>query len=400
MFKVIHSTSNWLQVTQNWLHTQVHHLPAARVEAHVVCRRQTNFDQFSVSHLHVLPGPWSWEHWWEKTAKISSLRRHSPLLVSTARRIGAQLVHSHFGPGGWRDAPSAQRLGTRQVVTFYGYDVRRLPQTEPVWYERYAELFAHVDRVLCEGPFMARSIVNDLGCPPHKIQVHHLGVDTKMIAYAPRQWTHGTPLRVLIAASFLEKKGIPDALRAIARLKEVVSLKITIIGDAHDKPDSQNEKLKILNSIEEGALGPFVRRLGYQPHAKLFEEAYRNHVFLSPSLSANDGDCEGGAPVAIIEMAATGMPIVSTRHCDIPMVIEPGRTGLLADERDVDGLVAHLNWLVQNPDGWRPMLDAARRHVEQEFDAGLQGTRLADIYAEVIDGETDIGDADRQRRRA
>jgi colanic acid/amylovoran biosynthesis glycosyltransferase len=52
----------------------------------------------------------------------------------------------------------------------------------------------------------------------------------------------------------------------------------------------------------------------------------------------------------------------------------------------VDGLVAHLEWLVHNPDGWRPMLDEARHHVEQEFDANLQGVRLADAYAKLIDG--------------
>jgi len=74
--------------------------------------------------------------------------------------------------------------------------------------------------------------------------------------------------------------------------------------------------------------------LGFQPHAILFEEAYKNHIFLSPSVTALDGDTEGGAPVTIIEMAATGMPIISTKHCDIPEVIKDGVTGFLANERD------------------------------------------------------------------
>jgi colanic acid/amylovoran biosynthesis glycosyltransferase len=79
-------------------------------------------------------------------------------------------------------------------------------------------------------------------------------------------------------------------------------------------------------------------------------------------------------------MAASGMAIVATRHCDIPRVVRDGVTGLLAEERDVDGLVAHLRRLVGRPDDWRPMLDAGRRHIEAEFDARRQGERLAELY--------------------
>ena len=64
----------------------------------------------------------------------------------------------------------------------------------------------------------------------------------------------------------------------------------------------------------------------------------KHDVFLAPSVTASNGDTEGGAPVAIIEMAASGMPIVSTRHCDIPSVVLDGVTGLLAAERDSEGL--------------------------------------------------------------
>ncbi len=52
----------------------------------------------------------------------------------------------------------------------------------------------------------------------------------------------------------------------------------------------------------------------------------RHHLFLSPSVTAPDGDSEGGAPVSIIEAAATGMPVVSTTHCDIPQAVDDGVT--------------------------------------------------------------------------
>jgi colanic acid/amylovoran biosynthesis glycosyltransferase len=381
--RVIHSCPIWLQQTQTWIYEQVRNLPTDRIEPHVVCRRSENLDQFKVPNLHVFPGRRSWRHWWERVPRTLELGLYSPFLVSTAKRLGARIVHSHFGNDGWSDLQSVRRTRARHVVTFYGYDVNQLPSVEPVWRERYSELFADVDRVLCEGPFMASAIAN-LGCPDEKIRVHHLGVAVDRIRFIPRNRAPGTPLRVLIAASFTEKKGIPDALGALAKLKDEISLEITIIGDARPNPAMQKEKQRILDTIESGGLASAVRLLGYQPHAKLFDEAYRHHIFLSPSRTASDGDTEGGAPVTIIEMAASGMPIVSTRHCDIPSVVQDGRTGLLAQERNTDELASHLRWLILHPDNWQAMVEAGRHHIEREYDARAQGDRLADIYEELI----------------
>ena len=101
---------------------------------------------------------------------------------------------------------------------------------------------------------------------------------------------------------------------------------------------------------------------------------------LSPSVLASDGDSEGGAPVTIIDMAASGMPVVSTRRCDIPQVLIDGESGLLADEADIGGLEDRLNWLLEHPDQWIHLINSARKRVETEFNAMTQGKRLASHY--------------------
>ena len=98
------------------------------------------------------------------------------------------------------------------------------------------------------------------------------------------------------------------------------------------------------------------------------------------SLTASDGDTEGGAPVTLVEMAATGMPIVSTVHCDIPSVIIHSRTGLLAEERDVNGLLQHLRWYVNHTELWDEMVRAGRQHVEAEYNVVKQADQLGGIY--------------------
>jgi colanic acid/amylovoran biosynthesis glycosyltransferase len=186
---------------------------------------------------------------------------------------------------------------------------------------------------------------------------------------------------VLIAATFTEKKGIPYALQALGRLQHEVDLEVTIVGGAREElAEGREQKKQILGVIEAEGLAARVRLLGFQPHARVVSEAYDHHLFLSPSVTAADGGTEGGAPVAIIEMAATGMLIVSSRHCDIPEVIADGRTGLLADERDVDELFGCLVHAIRHPDEWPAMLAAGRRHIEAEFNAQNQGLRLAALY--------------------
>jgi colanic acid/amylovoran biosynthesis glycosyltransferase len=220
-----------------------------------------------------------------------------------------------------------------------------------------------------------------LGCPSKKIQVLHLGVEVDQIVFRPRRWNGDEPFRVLIAASFREKKGIPYALEAIGQLQdEVNQIEITIIGDASKDRRSHPEKEKILDALKRYRLEARTRLLGYQPYPVLFEEAYRHHLFISPSVTAVDGDTEGGAPVTIIEMAATGMPIVSTTHCDIPAVVLHGKTGLLAPERDSPALYECLRWFVRHPERWQEMLEAGRKHVEDQYNVVSQVRKLRDIY--------------------
>jgi len=88
-------------------------------------------------------------------------------------------------------------------------------------------------------------------------------------------------------------------------------------------------------------------------------------------------------------MAATGMPIVSTRHCDIPSVVIDGETGFLAAERDVDGLVEHLRRLVNQPEHWRQMVMRGRRYIEAQFNVVTQSEKLARTYRSLaVNNET------------
>lgn len=382
---VVHSVREWLPQTMTWLYTQVSELPP-EVQPHVVCDRVKNLDQFPVDSLHAFEPAAPWRYLWGRALRATNLRPslHLNLLVEVARATESRVLHSHFGYHGWKVREAAQRAGLAHVVTFYGVDVNYLPVQQPRWRRRYRDLFDGASMVLCEGSHMAQCVV-ELGCPAEKVRVHHLGVRLDRIPFRPTPWQPGEPLRVLMAASFHEKKGLPYAMQALGRLRQRVEvpLEVTLIGDASSQAHSREEKARILQAMDDHALHDVVQMLGFQPYDRLLEEAYRHHLFLSPSVTAESGDTEGGAPVTLIEMAALGTLVVSTTHCDIPEVVRDGETGLLAPERDVAALVEHMAWLLDHPEAWAPMMEAARRHVEAEYSAAVQGERLARLYSEV-----------------
>ena len=352
------------------------------VENHICCEHTLNLDQFALPNIYCFRDLPEWRWISQAALRRLKLRRQLSFIAAAAKHSGASIVHSHFGSTGWRNVEIVRRLRLRHVVTFYGVDAGRLPTIHRRWRSRYRKMFETVDAVLCEGPYFARTVVA-LGCPEWKVRVHHLGVRLGDIGFQPRIWDGSSTLRVLLCATFVEKKGLTHALAALARVPGHVDLEITIIGDARPEPRSLAEKRTILAVISRHGLSSRVRLLGYQPHNVMLEEAYKHHIFLSPSVTASDGDSEGGAPVTVIELAASGMPVVSTRHCDIPEVIEHGKSGLLAAEGDVAEIASHLTWLIDNPGAWRAMTSAARKRIEREFDAQVQGERLAAIYHEL-----------------
>lgn len=375
---VIHSCNTWLPLTQNWIWTQVASLPDD-IGAYVVCREAQNSDAFPIQRIHQIPSIFTGRALLLRAvARINDQAR----LGLVIRRTGSRVVHSHFGPNGWRDSVAARLTGAAHVVTFYGHDVTRIPRSSPAWNARYQRMFKTATLILSEGQHMASEIVG-LGCPSHKSRVHRLGIEIHKYRFEARQRDPHQPYRVLMAASFREKKGYADGIQALAHLANQFRIELTIAGDG-----AESARVRLIDDLIRCKLIGQTRMLGMVSHKTLIEEAHRHHIFLAPSITARDGDTEGGAPVAIIEMMATGMPVVSTLHCDIPNVVIDGETGYLAPEGDVRALAEQLRRAFQSQGRWAVLGSAARRRVEEEFDAAKQGRRLASLYQEALEARS------------
>lgn len=375
----------FLPLTENWIFNQLVRLE--RYRPIVYCHGITNLDMFKVNSIRAFgKGNRKSNPWTTINVGLNRIFNYNPIIDIAMNKDNPSLIHAHFGGSGYYLLRPKRRIDIPLITAFYGTDLSRAIAQKPKWEEKYRKLFREGDIFLAEGKYMKERLIR-LGCEENKVVIHHIGVDLNEIAFKSRERASERDYRILISASFREKKGIPDAITAISILKRDnpgINISVTLIGDSSGTPEDEEEKKKILGCIRQHGLEKEFRLLGYQHHEVFIKELYRNHVFLSPSITASNGDDEGGAPVSIIEASASGMPVVSTYHCDIPEVVKDGVSGYLVPERDTRQLANRLGKLLESPEKCEKMGYMGRRHIEQNYNIEKQTRILETLYDEII----------------
>jgi colanic acid/amylovoran biosynthesis glycosyltransferase len=372
---VAHLVTPYLFQTGSWIHTQ---LTRNREFRPVVLTQKTE-------HLEMFPFDpvYDLSRRSRGTARIWFLFcKHllGRFPAGPYREIFAQekvrLIHAHLGWEGARATRLARQSALPFVVSFYGRDAGVLPR-KAYWRARYRKLFATADRIVAEGPHMGR-VLAGIGAPADRVRVVHLGIPIEEFPFAERRDGGTDSVVGLIAASFREKKGIIYALDAVARLAQKhPRLRLRIIGDGP-------LRAQVVSRSQASDLAGRVALLGYQPYSVYKQELTKAQFMLAPSVTAADGDTEGGAPVCLLEAQSSGLPVVATTHCDIPEATRPGQSALLAPERDVPALAERLDELLSHPQRWAEMGRAGRAHVESEFNIDRQVARMNDLYRELL----------------
>jgi colanic acid/amylovoran biosynthesis glycosyltransferase len=378
---VAHSVNPFMFLTGSWLYNQI--IKSKEFSSIVLTTKRVNNEIFPFDKVYSTESLPAWRELAEKSYR-KIFKAYLPYWAKACQQNDVKILHSHFGNHGWQDLGLAQKLEVPHVVSFYGSDMSKLPVIDRRWYKRYQELFAQAQLIIAEGPFARRTII-DLGCDPKKVVVNRLGVDLEKILFKERRLHKNETMRILTAGTFTEKKGIPYAIEAFAlSLKRYPSMKMTLVGDANDNEEQRNEKRKILGLIEKYNIKEKVDWLGYIPYQELLKLSYSHHIFLAPSLTAKSGDTEGGSPVILTEVIASGMPVIASKHADIPEVILNGQSGWLVDERNTKQLAEQIQYLVRNFDQLESMGRAGRRHIEQNYNIDYQVQCLEKKYQQLL----------------
>jgi glycosyltransferase involved in cell wall biosynthesis len=167
----------------------------------------------------------------------------------------------------------------------------------------------------------------------------------------------GTPPRAVCVARLIEKKGHDVLLAAAAHLP---GLRLDLVGDGPRRSAIEAAAAKLAPAVDVGVHGP----LSPAATRDLVRGA---DVLVLAAKVAGDGDRDG-LPVALIEAAALGVPVVATAVSGIPELVDV-RTGHLAPPEDPQALAAGIRASLEAPqEDRRTRARAARARVEAEYD--------------------------------
>jgi colanic acid/amylovoran biosynthesis glycosyltransferase len=378
--RVVHLFDRYLNSTMNWAWQLIRHTPGAEVWIAAPLILDNHFREPGWQYLE---SPWQgaaprsewqlplWQRWQGRWLRPLYLR----WLARELRRVQPEVLHAHFAQVGVWALPVARQLGCPLVVSFYGYDYEQLPLRKPAYARAYQQLFAEAALLLTEGPHGAR-VLEGMGCPASKIRVQPLGLDLTGMTAVPRRKPANT-LRLVQAASFTAKKGQLDTLEAFRRaLPQCPGMTLTLVGEPLDKQLVAEVDARIA-ALPEGR----AQRLDFVPSGQFHEWLAQFDVFIHPSRYAPDRDCEGGAPVVLLDAQRMGLPVLSTTHCDIPQVVAQARSGLLSAEGEPQALAQGIRRFYAMPEAeYLRFSTEALALVHTRFDVRKLGEQLGGVY--------------------
>ncbi|MGH8047717.1 MAG: glycosyltransferase [Chthoniobacterales bacterium] len=352
-----------------------------RFETFVMTKERLHADRFPFDAVEVLPRP-----------RINFLarfhkkyiRRMEPVfyrgeydqLSGVLSRRHADLLHVYFGHTGVHLLPFIRNWSGPSLVSFHGMDIMPRPG-EPGYDERLRDLLRTLPMVLARSQSLATRL-EELGCDPAKIRINRTAIPLDAFPFRERSVPHGGAWKLVQASRLIEKKGIDDSLRALARLRTThPAATLAIAGDG-----PLREQLEAL-ARELGIAGA-VTFTGFQSQAQLRSLYETSHIFLHPSRTTQGLDQEG-VPNSMLEAMSSGLPVVATRHGGIPEAVEDGVSGLLTAENNPDALRDSLLTLTSNPARYAAAASAAARSVRHKFEQGASISALEGFYSELIE---------------
>ena len=297
------------------------------------------------------------------------------------------LIHANRGGlGSWAAIQAARQYGLPCVVTYQGTEVHtELVNQQNAWRLcrdsfRFADLNILVSRSL-EQPLKA--------CvqPEGRCEVILRGVDLKTF-FPPKAEDIRRPI-ILFVGRATEAKGVFDLLEAWRRVTtRCECAELWIVGPNHTDAC-------FVRALESFGQTKSIKVLGPLPLREVADLMRQAQVLCLPS----HGE---GTPNCVMEAMACGLPIVATNVGGIPDIVETGRTGILVQKKDIEGLADALVSLLTDVDRRVRMGQAADEFAREHLDSRRATNRLAGLYRDLIAtsrGEAKVKKANRIRVR-
>lgn len=228
---------------------------------------------------------------------------------------------------------------------------------------------ARADLITCISHY-ARSQAMLHSDPIHwpKLRIVHCGVDPSLY---DRPDNAGTGLHFVFVGRVAPVKGLRVLLQALELARKTEpGLHLTIVGDGPD--------MAAIRALAD-PLGDAVRLTGYQSQAEVAQILSTADAMVLPSFAE-------GVPVVLMEMLASGKPVIATQVAGVSELVQDGVNGRIVAPGDAEGLASALIDLAHMPPDARIAMGAAgRAKVRAEFNIQQESRWLAQLF----DGNSD-----------
>jgi phosphatidyl-myo-inositol dimannoside synthase len=272
-----------------------------------------------------------------------------------AAGIERVVASSHGHEVGW-----SMLAGARHALRRIGDDADAITTISRYTRGRVAAAF---------GPRAALEVV------PSGVDAERFRPDPAARAELRRRYGLGAAPVVGCVSRLVPRKGQDALVRALPRVRAAVpDARLLLVGDG-----PYRDRLRRL--VAAVGVAEHVVFTGAVPAAELPAHHNVADVFALPCRTRGGGLDVEGLGIALLEAAATGLPVVAGHSGGAPETVRDGHTGHVVDGRDVGALAAAVAGLLGDPDRARAMGAAGRAWMQRDWNWPARTAHLSALLA-------------------
>ena len=318
--------------------------------------------------------------------------RHAKSLMlpgRDVRRRAIELVRDHRLDAVWYGAAAPLSLLTpalraegvvRTVASTHGHEVgwsmvpgargalRRIGQCNDVI--TFVSQFARRRISAALGPNAALEYLP----PGVRVDTFRPDPDARRMIRARHGVGQGAPL-LLSVSRLVARKGQDSLIRAVPAIADrVPNLRVLIVGEGPDAP-------RLRGLVSSLGVADQVVFAGHVDWSDLPAHYAAGDVFAMPCRTRGSGLDVEGLGIVFLEASASGLPVIAGRSGGAPETVQPGRTGVVVDGRDVEAVAMAATDLLTHPDRATEWGRNGRDWVSSAWNWERSATRLAQLLS-------------------
>ena len=303
--------------------------------------------------------------------KKKDIQVRTKALVNYLVREKIDVVLAEYGMVGAMVSDACKKANVPLIIHFHGADAHHVP-TVKRYKEWYSRAFKYATTVVGVSNDMISSL-RELGAPSDKLVLNPYGINTER--FSPDEVERAEDFTFIFVGRFVAKKFPQAIVNAFSRVSAVFpKVKLIMAGDG-----PLLEASKVLCTRLN--LSDQITFTGVVSSEEISTLMKQGSCYVQHSVTTVDGDMEG-TPNTILEAAAAGLPIVSTRHAGIKEAVLDGVSGFLVEEYDVDGMASQMIRVAGlDRETLNEMGSAGRKHILLNYNISTQIGKLDTIIS-------------------